>query len=184
MIPAGENACASSAAASESVASRAAGRASGAAGSPSGGAPTSRPRTARAARDQLGGCRAGKQHQQPDADQLEAGQRTADPRQEAKDENKESEGNPEMKGRRRQLQREISQGNSVKRVPEADLVVMNPTHYAVALKYDESMPAPQVIAKGADMIALRIRDMAQEHKVPVLQSPMLARALYPHTEID
>lgn len=104
--------------------------------------------------------------------------------QEVKDENKESEGNPEIKGRQRQRQREMSQGNSVKRVPEADLVVMNPTHYAVALKYDDSMPAPQVIAKGADMIALRIRDMAQEHKVPVLQSPMLARALYAHTEID
>ena len=105
--------------------------------------------------------------------------------QEVKDEHKESEGNPEMKGRRRQLQREISQGNSVKRVPEADLVVMNPTHYAVALKYDEkTMSAPQVIARGTDLIAMKIRDVAKEHSVPVLQSPMLARALYAHAELD
>ena len=106
-------------------------------------------------------------------------------KQEVKDEHKESEGNPQLKGRMRQRQREIAQGNSVKRVPQADLVVMNPTHYAVALKYDvASMAAPHVIAKGADLIALRIRDLARESQVPVLQSPMLARALYAHTEID
>ena len=70
-------------------------------------------------------------------------------------------------------------------VPKADLVVMNPTHYAVALKYDEaSMTAPKVVAKGIDLVALRIRDIAAEHKVPVLQAPPLARALYAHTEID
>ncbi|WP_180682478.1 EscU/YscU/HrcU family type III secretion system export apparatus switch protein [Tepidicella baoligensis] len=104
---------------------------------------------------------------------------------EVKDEHKETEGNPQLKGKLRQRQREIAQGNSVTRVPAADLVVMNPTHYAVALKYDEkTMAAPHVIAKGADLIALRIRDVAQEHQVPVLQSPMLARALYAHTEID
>ncbi len=104
---------------------------------------------------------------------------------EVKDEHKETEGNPQLKGKLRQRQREIAQGNSVSRVPAADLVVMNPTHYAVALKYDETtMAAPHVIAKGADLIALRIRDMAKEHQVPVLQSPMLARALYAHTEID
>ncbi len=104
---------------------------------------------------------------------------------EVKDEHKESEGNPQLKGKLRQRQREIAQGNSVTRVPSADLVVMNPTHYAVALKYDEkTMAAPHVIAKGADLIAMRIRDMAKEHQVPVLQSPMLARALYAHTEID
>ncbi len=105
--------------------------------------------------------------------------------QEVKDEHKESDGNPQLKSRMRQRARELAQGNSVTRVPQADLVVMNPTHYAVALKYDETtMAAPQVIAKGADAIAMRIRDMAKEHKVPVLQSPMLARALYAHTEID
>jgi len=70
-------------------------------------------------------------------------------------------------------------------VPLADLVVMNPTHFAVALKYDEAtMGAPRVVAKGADLTALRIRDLAREHKVPVLQAPPLARALYTHTEVD
>jgi flagellar biosynthetic protein FlhB len=105
--------------------------------------------------------------------------------QEVKDEHKESEGNPQLKGRMRQRQREIAQRSSIARVPKADLVVMNPTHYAVALKYDDSsMAAPHVIAKGADLLALRIRDVANDAKVPVLQSPMLARALYAHTEID
>ena len=104
---------------------------------------------------------------------------------EVKDESKETEGNPFIKGKLRQRQRDIAQGNSVARVPAADLVVMNPTHYAVALKYDDkTMAAPHVIAKGADLVALRIRDMAKTHQVPVLQSPMLARALYAHTEID
>ncbi len=105
--------------------------------------------------------------------------------QELKEEHKESDGNPQLKSRLRQRQREIAQGNSVSRVPKADLVVMNPTHYAVALKYDETtMRAPHVIAKGADLIALRIRDAARGSQVPVLQSPMLARALYANAEID
>jgi flagellar biosynthesis protein FlhB len=105
--------------------------------------------------------------------------------QEVKDEHKESDGNPQLKGRMRERQRELAQGNSVTRVPQADLVVMNPTHYAVALRYDDAtMAAPHVIAKGADLIALRIRDMARQHEVPVLESPMLARALYAHTELD
>jgi flagellar biosynthetic protein FlhB len=70
-------------------------------------------------------------------------------------------------------------------VPTADLVVMNPTHYAVALKYDEGkMGAPRVVAKGADLMAMRIRDTAKESKVPVLQAPVLARALYAHAEVD
>jgi flagellar biosynthetic protein FlhB len=70
-------------------------------------------------------------------------------------------------------------------VPKADLVVMNPTHYAVALKYDDaSMAAPRVVAKGADLIALRIRDLAQGSQVPVLEAPVLARALYAHAELD
>lgn len=105
--------------------------------------------------------------------------------EEVKREHKENEGDPMMKGRRRQRQREIAMRQSVGRVPKADLVVMNPTHYAVALQYDDAtMAAPRVIAKGADLIALKIRDMAKAHDVPVLQSPMLARALYAHTEID
>jgi flagellar biosynthetic protein FlhB len=70
-------------------------------------------------------------------------------------------------------------------VPKADLVVMNPTHYAVALKYDDkSMAAPRVVAKGADLLAMKIRDVAKEAKVPVLQAPPLARALYAHAELD
>ena len=104
---------------------------------------------------------------------------------EVEDENKESEGNQEQKAVRMQRQRELAQGRSLKRVPTADLVLMNPTHYAVALKYDEkTMAAPRVIAKGADLMAMRIRDLAKANQVPVLQSPMLARALYAHTEID
>lgn len=105
--------------------------------------------------------------------------------EEVKREHKEAEGDPHMKGRRRQRQRELVQRNSVAAVPRADLVVMNPTHYAVALQYDDAtMAAPRVIAKGADLVALKIRDVAKANDVPVLQSPMLARALYAHSEID
>lgn len=105
--------------------------------------------------------------------------------QEVVEEHKETEGNPWLRAKRMQRQRELSQGSSVAQVPAADLVLMNPTHYAVALKYDEkTMVAPHVIAKGADLNALRIRDMAKLHQVPVLQSPMLARALFAHTEIN
>lgn len=105
--------------------------------------------------------------------------------QEVKQEHKEAEGNPHTKGRQRQRQREIADGASVTAVPKADFVVMNPTHYAVALRYDEnSMNAPQVISKGTDLIAIKIRDLAKQHAVPVLESPMLARALYAHAELD
>ena len=105
--------------------------------------------------------------------------------EEIKQEHKESDGNPHTKGRIRQRQREISERASVGAVPKADFVVMNPTHYAVALKYDEkTMSAPQVISRGTDLIALKIRDVAKEHSIPVLQSPMLARALYAHAELD
>lgn len=105
--------------------------------------------------------------------------------QEMKQEHKESDGNPQMKGRQRQRQREISQGNSVGAVARADFVLMNPTHFAVAIKYDEkTMRAPQVVSKGADLLAMKIRDIAKNHSIPVLQSPMLARALYANAEID
>ena len=105
--------------------------------------------------------------------------------QEAKQENKESEGSPEVKGRIRNRMREMAKKRMLAAVPGADLVVMNPTHYAVALKYDDNvMAAPRVVAKGADLVALRLRDIARESKVPVLQSPALARALYAHTELD
>ncbi|QHE77655.1 flagellar biosynthesis protein FlhB [Hydrogenophaga sp. PBL-H3] len=105
--------------------------------------------------------------------------------QEVKQEHKEAEGDPHVKSQRRARQREMAQRNSVGAVPKADLVVMNPTHYAVAIRYDDaSMNAPRVVAKGADLIAMKIRDVAKAHNVPVLQSPMLARALYAHAEID
>lgn len=105
--------------------------------------------------------------------------------QEVKQEGKESDGNPEMKGRMRKRQSEIANGNSIKAVPKADFVLMNPTHYAVAVRYDDqSMNAPRVIAKGADLMAFKIRDIAKEKSIPVLQSPMLARALYANAELD
>jgi flagellar biosynthetic protein FlhB len=105
--------------------------------------------------------------------------------QEVKKEHREAEGDPQMKSQRRARQREMAQRNSVGAVPKADLVVMNPTHYAVAIRYDDSsMNAPRVVAKGADLIAMKIRDVAKAHNVPVLQSPMLARALYAHAELD
>ncbi|MBL8335453.1 MAG: EscU/YscU/HrcU family type III secretion system export apparatus switch protein [Rhodoferax sp.] len=105
--------------------------------------------------------------------------------QEVKQEHKESEGNPHVKGRLRQRQREMSQRNSISAVPRADFVVMNPTHFAVAVRYDEhSMRAPQVVSRGADLLALRIRDTARSHAIPVLQAPVLARALYAHAELE
>jgi len=105
--------------------------------------------------------------------------------QEVKQEGKENDGNPQVKGKIRQKQRELSQKASVNNVPKADFVVMNPTHFAVAIKYDEkTMRAPQVISKGADLLAMKIRDVAKNHSIPVLQSPMLARALYANAELD
>ena len=104
--------------------------------------------------------------------------------QEVRQEHKESEGNPLVKGKQRARQREMAQGNSIRAVPKADFVVMNPTHFAVAIRYDEaSMRAPQVISRGADLLALKIRDVARSHAIPVLQSPVLARALYAHAEL-
>ena len=105
--------------------------------------------------------------------------------QEVKDEMKNTEGKPEVKGRIRQMQREIAQRQMMKEVPTADVVITNPTHYAVALKYvSGERDAPIVVAKGADFVALKIREIAKEHQVPVLSAPPLARALYYSTEID
>ncbi len=105
--------------------------------------------------------------------------------QEAKQEHKEAEGNAEVKGRIKARMREMGKKRMLAAVPLADLVVMNPSHYAVALKYDPSgMAAPRLVAKGADLMAIKIRDLAREHNVPVLQAPPLARALYTHTEVD
>jgi flagellar biosynthetic protein FlhB len=105
--------------------------------------------------------------------------------QEFKQEGKESDGNPQIKSKIRQKQREFAQKASVSAVPKADFVVMNPSHFAVAIRYDEkTMHAPQVIAKGADLLAMKIRDLAKTNAIPVLQSPMLARALYANAELD
>ena len=105
--------------------------------------------------------------------------------QEVKQEAKELEGNAEVKGKVRARMREMTRRRMMAAVPKADLVVMNPTHYAVALAYDEkSMAAPRVVAKGADVLALRIRDLARSASVPVLESPRLARALWAHAELD
>jgi flagellar biosynthetic protein FlhB len=105
--------------------------------------------------------------------------------QEAKEEFKQQEGNTEVKGKIKQKMREMARKRMLAAVPTADLVVMNPTHYAVALKYDEaSMGAPRVVAKGLDLLAFKIRDIATENRVPVLEAPPLARALYANTEVD
>jgi flagellar biosynthetic protein FlhB len=105
-------------------------------------------------------------------------------REEVKEEMKESEGSPEVKGRVRQMQREISRRRMMQEVPKADVIVTNPTHFAVALKYDEKrMGAPLVVAKGADLVAARIREVASESLVPVFEAPPLARALFRSVEI-
>tara|TARA_B100001105_G_scaffold16576_1_gene12046 strand:+ start:593 stop:1753 length:1161 start_codon:yes stop_codon:yes gene_type:complete len=105
--------------------------------------------------------------------------------QDVKDEHKEAEGNQEVKQKIKVKMREMARKRMLAAVPNADLVVMNPTHYAVALQYDDKkMGAPRVVAKGADLLAMRIRDIARESKVPVLQAPPLARALYQHAELE
>jgi flagellar biosynthesis protein FlhB len=105
--------------------------------------------------------------------------------QEMKEEFKQLEGNVEVKAKMKAIMRDRVKRRMLAAVPGADLVVMNPTHYAVALKYDEAtMAAPRVIAMGADLMALRIRDVAREARVPVLEAPPLARALFAHAELD
>lgn len=105
-------------------------------------------------------------------------------KEQLRQENKESEGDPHVKARIRAQQREMSRRRMMSEIPTADVVVTNPTHYAVALKYSEGkMGAPRVVAKGADAVAARIREMAAEHNVPMLEAPPLARALFRHTEL-
>ncbi|MGM0592960.1 MAG: flagellar biosynthesis protein FlhB [Pseudomonadota bacterium] len=105
-------------------------------------------------------------------------------KQEVKDEHKQTEGSPETKGRQRQLQMEMSQRRMMEEVPKADVVVTNPTHYAVALRYTSTeMSAPVLVAKGSDLVASRIRGLAAEHEVPILSAPPLARALYFSTDL-
>jgi flagellar biosynthetic protein FlhB len=105
--------------------------------------------------------------------------------EEAKREAREAEGNPEMKGKIRQQQREMARRRMMQAVPKADVVITNPTHYAVALSYSEGkMRAPRVVAKGVDLTAARIRGIAAENKVMLVEAPPLARALFKHAEID
>ncbi len=104
-------------------------------------------------------------------------------REELKKEARESEGDPQLKARIRSQQREMARGRMMSQVPKADVVVTNPTHFAVALKYDRgAMQAPVVVAKGMNLIAQRIRDLAVENRVPLLEAPPLARALYRHAD--
>ena len=104
--------------------------------------------------------------------------------QEVKDEYKDTEGKPEVKQRIRRLQHEAAQRRMMQDVPDADVVITNPTHYAVALKYQsDTMQAPLLVAKGIDEVALKIREIAQEYKVPIIESPALARSVYFHTPI-
>ena len=105
-------------------------------------------------------------------------------KQEVKEERKNYEGNPQVKARLRQRMREILQSNMIRQVPQADVVVTNPTHFAVALEYRrESMESPMVVAKGQDHLAERIKAIAAEHHVPVLENKPLARALYADVEV-
>ncbi len=105
-------------------------------------------------------------------------------RQDIRDEYKESEGDPHVKGRLRQMQRAAARSRMMADVPKADVIVNNPTHYSVALQYDENkMSAPKVVAKGAGLVALRIREIGEENRIPMLEAPPLARALYRHAEI-
>ncbi len=105
-------------------------------------------------------------------------------KQEVKEENKQLEGDPQIKGKRRQLQRRMSQQRMMQNLKQADVVVMNPTHFAVALRYKENVDAaPTVVAKGRDSLALRIRRVAEENKITVVENPPVARALYAACEI-
>ncbi|HNB26095.1 MAG TPA: flagellar biosynthesis protein FlhB [Alphaproteobacteria bacterium] len=106
-------------------------------------------------------------------------------RQELKEEYKETEGDPLVKGRLRQLRMERTKRRMMAQVPKSDVVVTNPTHFAVALKYDQaSMAAPKVMAKGVDKAAQRIREIAKEHDIPIVENPPLARGLYAACDID
>lgn len=104
-------------------------------------------------------------------------------REEARQEHKESEGDPHVKGERRRRARELARSRMLADVPKASVVVTNPTHYAVALQYDEGMAAPRILAMGADHLALKIRTVAAASQVPLLEAPPLARALYRHGDV-
>jgi len=106
-------------------------------------------------------------------------------KKEVKDERKNTEGNPEVKSKIRNLQMEAAMRRMMEQVPKADVVITNPTHYAVALKYDDAnMGAPKLVAKGSELVAARIREIAEENEVPLVSAPPLARAVYFSTDID
>lgn len=106
-------------------------------------------------------------------------------KQEIKDEYKQTEGDPHVKGKLRQLREQKARQRMIQNVPDADVVITNPTHYAVALKYDASnMDAPKMVAKGTDTVAEKIKEVARENKVPVLENPVLCRALFDSMDID
>jgi flagellar biosynthetic protein FlhB len=106
-------------------------------------------------------------------------------KQEIKDEFKNMEGDPQVKGRIRRIQMQMAQKRMMSNVPNADVVITNPTHYAVALKYDNKIDsAPKIVAKGIDFLALKIRDVAKENKIPIIENPALARSLYDQIDID
>lgn len=106
-------------------------------------------------------------------------------REDLRQEQKDSDGDPQVKAQIRRKQQQMAKSRMMAEVPKADIIVTNPTHFAVALKYsDKEMGAPRVVAKGTDLVALRIRALAEEHKIPVLEAPPLTRALYRHTRLD
>lgn len=105
-------------------------------------------------------------------------------REDLRQEQKENDGDPQIKAQIRRQQQQVAKRRMMAEVPKADIIVTNPTHFAVALKYrDKEMRAPRVVAKGADLVALRIRTMAMEHNVPILEAPPLTRALFRHTQL-
>ncbi len=106
-------------------------------------------------------------------------------KQEIKDEFKNMEGDPQVKGRIRRIQMQMAQKRMMSSVPDADVVITNPTHYAVALKYDNKInSAPKVVAKGIDFLALKIKDIARENRIPIIENPALARSLYDQIDVD
>ena len=106
-------------------------------------------------------------------------------KQEIKDEYKNMEGDPQVKGRIRRIQMQMAQKRMMSSVPDADVVITNPTHYAVALKYDNKVnSAPKVVAKGIDFLALKIKDIAKDNRIPIIENPALARSLYDQIDVD
>jgi flagellar biosynthetic protein FlhB len=103
---------------------------------------------------------------------------------ELRDEYKEQEGDPHIEARIRQIRRERASRRMMAQVPQASVVITNPTHYSVALKYESGMPAPLCLAKGQDLVALKIREIAREHDIPIVENPPLARALHATVEVD